>query len=362
MRTIEWVGDLDGHVALIDQTLLPERLEILRCADVECIWEAIRNLRVRGAPAIGIAAAMGVVLAVRAAPEDDPQRLIMRIDEACDYLATARPTAVNLFWALERMKRCARGAAAELATPSPPWGEGGARGSVNQIKLALLNEAKAIRDEDAAMCRAIGRAGLHLIREGIGVLTHCNAGGLATAEYGTALAPLYAAHEAGRHFRVFATETRPLLQGSRLTAWELQRADIDVTVICDSMAAQVMRASKVNLVIVGADRIAANGDVANKIGTYGLAVLAKAHAIPFYVAAPSSTFDLSIADGSQIPIEQRSAEEIRRGFGRLTAPEDVACYSPAFDVTPAELVTGIFTDRGLIAPVTRAAIADAIRP
>ncbi len=340
-RTIEWIGGLDGHIALIDQTLLPERLEIVRCTTVECVWEAIRTLRVRGAPAIGIAAAMGVVLGARAGG-DDEGALREAFEKAADHLATSRPTAVNLFWALDRMRRC--------------LDQHGGRGAA-AIRKALLAEAKAIRDEDAAMCRAIGAHGLELITDGVGVLTHCNAGGLATAEYGTALAPLYAAHEAGRKFRVFADETRPLLQGSRLTAWELGRAGIDVTVICDSAAAQVMRAGLVQLVIVGADRIAANGDVANKIGTYGVGVLARAHGIPFYVAAPSSTFDRSTPDGTHMPIEQRSPDEIRRGFGKLTSPESVACHAPAFDVTPAELVTGLITELGVIRPVTRDAIA-----
>ena len=210
------------------------------------------------------------------------------------------------------------------------------------------------------MCRAIGRAGQGLIPEGGGVLTHCNAGALATAEYGTALAPMYAAHEGGRSFTVFVDETRPLLQGSRLTAWELSRAKIDVVLICDSMAGQVMKERKIDVVITGADRIAASGDAANKIGTYGLAVLADAHGIPFYVAAPSTTFDLSIATGAEIPIEERDADEIRRGFGTLTAPDGIECYCPAFDVTPAGLIRGIITDRGLIEPVTGERIAAAL--
>ena len=234
--------------------------------------------------------------------------------------------------------------------------------SVDQLKQNLLREAKLIRDEDAAMCRAIGLAGAHLIKEGAGVLTHCNAGALATAEYGTALAPMYVAHEAGRKFRVYADETRPLLQGSRLTAWELNQAGIDVTVICDNMAGSLMRQGKIDLVITGADRIAANGDVANKIGTYSVAVLAEAHGIPFYVAAPSSTFDLSTACGDDIPIEERCADEIRLGFGRLTAPQDVPCACPAFDVTPARLIRGLLTEGGLIEPVTAERIRAALAP
>jgi methylthioribose-1-phosphate isomerase len=231
---------------------------------------------------------------------------------------------------------------------------------VPAIKLALLEEAKRIRDEDAEMCRAIGRHGEPLIKSGSSVLTHCNAGWLATAEYGTALAPLYAAHRMGRSFRVFASETRPLLQGSRLTAWELRQAGIDVTLICDNMAGALMQEGQVDLILAGADRIAANGDVANKIGTYGLAVLGGAHEIPFYVAAPISTFDLSVSDGSEIPIEQRAPDEIRCGFGRVTAPDDVPCYNPAFDITPAGLIRGIITNRGIIQPVDRKTIVEMV--
>ena len=335
-RTIEWVGGLDGHVALIDQTLLPGELKIAECRDVETLWDAIRGLRVRGAPAIGVAAAMGVVLGVRDFQGADRQDFLRHLTSVCDHLALARPTAVNLFWALERMKRRA------------DW----TSGTVEHLKAALLAEAREIRDEDARMCRAIGEAGQGLIAEGAGVLTHCNAGGLATAEYGTALALMYAAHQRGRRFRVYADETRPLLQGSRLTAWELSRAGIDVTVICDNVAGLLMQQGKVDLVVTGADRIAANGDAANKIGTYSLAVLARAHDVPLYVAAPSSTFDLSIPDGSAIPIEERGPEEVRRGFGRQTAPDDVPCYCPAFDVTPAELIRGVVTERGIIEPVS----------
>jgi len=340
-QTVRWVGGLDGRMEIIDQTLLPTEHKIIACGTVEEVWEAIKVLRVRGAPAIGVAAAMGVVVAILKAP-DDPRQVLDAVRKAADYLATSRPTAVNLFWALDRMKR----AAAECR------GKSG-----RAIKESLLAEAKAIRDEDADMCRRIGDIGQHLITEGCGVLTHCNAGSLATAEYGTALAPLYRAHEAGRKFRVYADETRPLLQGARLTMWELMQAGIDVTLICDNMAAVVMKQGKVDLVIVGADRIAANGDTANKIGTYGVAVLAEHHDVPFYVAAPSSTFDLTIESGDKIPIEERGGEEITRGFGRQTAPADAKTYCPAFDVTPAELIAGIITERGLISPVSRQTIA-----
>ena len=335
-RSIEWVGGLDGHVAIIDQTLLPNDYRVIECRDLETLHGAIRRLAVRGAPAIGIAAAMGVVLGVRDYEGDLPG-FFDQLHRACEYLRSSRPTAVNLFWALDHMTACASGRHGD--DPS-------------SVKQALLAEARAIRDEDAAMCRAIGEVGQRLIPEGGGVLTHCNAGALATAEYGTALAAMYAAHERQRRFTVYVDETRPLLQGSRLTAWELTRAGIEVVLICDNMAAQVMKERRIDLVLTGADRIAANGDTANKIGTYGLAVLAGAHGIPFYVAAPSTTFDLSIATGADIPIEERPADEIRRGFGRPTAPDDVPCYCPAFDVTPAGLIRGIITERGLIEPVT----------
>lgn len=343
--TIQWVGPLDGYVSMIDQTRLPGELVMLQCRDVDAIWQAIKRLSVRGAPAIGIAAAMGVVLGVRDFTGEDRHAFTLRLDQACDHLATSRPTAVNLFWALSRMRDCA---------------SKNQEMTVADLKNRLLNEAKTIRDEDAAMCHAIGEHGCSLITPGCGVLTHCNAGALATAEYGTALAPMYKAHESGVRFRVYADETRPLLQGSRLTAWELSMAGIDVTLLCDSMAGALMREGKVDLVITGADRIAANGDVANKIGTYGVAVLAKAHHIPFYVAAPSSTFDLTLSDGDKIPIEHRDPEEIRSGFGRLTAPEDQPCYSPAFDVTPAHLISAIITERGVIRQVDQAGIAQGI--
>ncbi|HON65207.1 MAG TPA: S-methyl-5-thioribose-1-phosphate isomerase [Phycisphaerae bacterium] len=338
-KTIEWVGGLDGQLRLIDQTLLPGECRVVTCEEIEPLWEAIRNLRVRGAPAIGVATAYGVVLGIRKAPTT--ATLFEKLGEACDYLSRCRPTAVNLFWALDRMKRVA-----ESVRMMP----------VDAIKARLLAEAQAIRDEDAATCWAIGQAGQHLIQEGAGVLTHCNAGGLATAEYGTALAIMYAAREAGRRFLVYADETRPLLQGARLTAWELAQAGIDVTVICDNMAGLLMRQGKVSLVVTGADRIARNGDTANKIGTYSVAVLARAHNVPFYVAAPLSTFDLATADGTAIPIEERPADEISKGFGRVTVPEGVACYNPAFDVTPANLIEGIITEKGIIRPVTQEVI------
>jgi len=345
-KTIEWIGGLEGHVVMIDQTRLPSELVMLECRDVQTMWHAIRRLSVRGAPAIGIAAAMGAVLGVRDYDGLDREGFLKKLDDVSEYLASSRPTAVNLRWALDRLRHCAQ------STPG---------NDIATTKRALLDEAKRIRDEDEAMCRAIGCFGEPLIKPGCGVLTHCNAGGLATACWGTALAPLYTAHALGRSFHVFAGETRPLLQGSRLTAWELQQAGIAVTLLCDSMVGSLMKSGRVDLVITGADRIAANGDTANKIGTYAIAVLAKAHGIPFYVAAPSSTFDLATTDGSRIPIEERDPDEIRRGFGLLTAPPDVDCYCPAFDVTPASLIRGIITEWGIIQPVTKSRIASILR-
>ena len=339
VETLRWVGDVDGHLVLIDQTRLPVDCQELECRTIEQVWEAIKRLQVRGAPAIGIAAAYGVCIGLQQTEADTPLRA--QLNKSSDYLATSRPTAVNLFWALDRMK--AKAASLE-------------RESTASLRDALLAEARAIHEEDRVMCHAIGRYGAALLDDGQGVLTHCNAGGLATAEYGTALSVFFTAQDQGKNLRVFVDETRPLLQGSRLTAWELIKRNIDATLICDSMAAQVMREGKIQAVITGADRIAANGDSANKIGTYSIAVLARAHGIPFYIAAPSSTFDLSISDGSKIPIEERAAEEITHGFGRQTAPTGIKVYNPAFDVTPAEYIKAIITERGVIDPVSAANI------
>jgi methylthioribose-1-phosphate isomerase len=337
--TIRWTGDLTGHVELIDQTLLPGELKYVDIETPEAMWEAIKVLRVRGAPAIGIAGAMGLVLGIKDSEARTAGELLDALVRVKDYLATSRPTAVNLFWALDRMERVARGNAG-LGVP--------------ELKQRLLDEALAIAEEDRQTCRAIGRHGAELIEDGQTVLTHCNAGGLATADYGTALAVFFAAKEQGKDIRAYADETRPLLQGARLTTWELQQAGIPVTLICDSMAAQVMREGKVGAVCVGADRIAANGDTANKIGTYGLA---RAHGIPFYVAAPSSTFDLSLPNGGQIPIEQRAREEVAAWGGRAIAPDGVDVYNPAFDVTPAENITAIITEKGVIFEPNAAKIA-----
>ncbi len=340
--TVGWVGDAaSGFVRLIDQTRLPVELVEIDLHDVASLWEAIKSLRVRGAPAIGIAAAYGAVLGAQEAPLGTLADLKEVVKAATDHLRTSRPTAVNLFWALDRMD-----AIASVY-----------EGPVAPLLGRLLDEARSIHDEDRAMCRSIGSFGATLVQPGSGILTHCNAGGLATSDYGTALAVIFSAHELGKNVRVFADETRPLLQGARLTAWELQRRGVPVTLICDNMAAQVMKEGKIQMVVVGADRIAANGDAANKIGTYGVALLARAHGIPFYVAAPSSTFDLSLVDGSLIPIEQRDPREITEGFGKVTAPTGIDVYNPAFDVTPAQLITGIITERGIISPVN----ADVIR-
>jgi methylthioribose-1-phosphate isomerase len=339
--TLQWIGDADGHLRLLDQTRLPTEVVHVDCRDVQTVYEAIRSLRVRGAPAIGIAAAYGLCIGIQSA--QDEASLFTRLNETANHLAGSRPTAVNLAWALERLKRVAE----SLRGQAP----------VDEIRRRLLAEAQAIEEEDRRMCRAIGRHGSELLTGGQGVLTHCNAGGLATADYGTALAVFFAAHESGKRLHVFADETRPLLQGARLTAWELQQRGIDCTLICDAAAAQVMREGRVQAVVTGADRITARGDVANKIGTYSVALSARAHDIPFYVAAPSSTFDLSLESGDEIPIEQRPSSEITHGFDRQTAPDGVAVYNPAFDVTPAELVTALICEHGVIQPVTRENIA-----
>jgi methylthioribose-1-phosphate isomerase len=340
-ETLSWTGGTDGFLTLIDQTRLPTETAMISCRDVESVIEAIRSLRVRGAPAIGIAAAYGVVLGMQGAEWDSSAKFVERMDEVCRMLAASRPTAVNLFWAIERMKPVVPASAVLDPQQARQW---------------LLDEAVAIHEDDRRVCRAIGAVGAPLIGNGAGVLTHCNAGGLATADYGTALAVLFSAHEQGKRPQVYVDETRPLLQGARLTAWELKQRGIETVLICDSMAAQVMREGRVRLVITGADRIAANGDTANKIGTYGLAVLARAHGIPFYIAAPTSTFDLSLKTGAQIPIEVRGPEEITHGFGRLTAPVGVRVYNPAFDVTPADLIQAIICEKGLIAPVSEDSI------
>ena len=326
-RPIDWTDD--RAVRILDQTLLPDTERYLDLDTVDAVVEAIRTLRVRGAPLIGIAAAMGLTLAARAG-----RASLDAVCAASKLLGGTRPTAVNLHWALARMERRA-GLAAE-------------RGE--DLSQALRDEANAIWDEDRAMCERIGAAGAELIGSDALVLTHCNAGALATGGIGTALAPVYTLHQARRRVAVVADETRPLLQGSRLTAWELTRAGVPVTVITDNMAASRLRRGDITCVIVGADRIAANGDVANKIGTYGLALAARAHGVPFYVAAPTSTVDPATRDGAAIPIEERAAAEVAGWRGHPVAPPEATVWNPAFDVTPAELVTAIITDRGVFPP------------
>ena len=331
--TVEWK---DGAVRLLDQSRLPCQVTYLDCRDVESVARAIRELKVRGAPAIGVTAAMGVALGAQALAATDEAAFQQSMLAVCDQLAATRPTAVNLFWAIEWMK-------ARLAqlTGQPLSG----------IKAALITEAQAIHDEDIALCKAMGRHGAELIRDGQTVLTHCNAGALATAGYGTALGVVRAAWEQGKQIQVIADETRPVLQGARLTAWELMQDHIPVTLITDNMAGALMRQGRIHVCVVGADRIAANGDVANKIGTYSVAVLAKAHGIPFYVAAPYSTIDLTTKSGDDIPIEQRHALEVTSIHGsHPVAPDGVPVYNPAFDVTPAEWITGIITERGVFTP------------
>ncbi len=358
-ETLRWVGQTDGHLELLDQTCLPTQVVEIECLTVQEVWEAIRVLRVRGAPAIGIAAAYGVCLSLRPILEtdpDSPQRWQSAMElaiKACDHLATSRPTAVNLFWALQRM----RDAITEIQSTTT------ACGSSRDLAQRLLREACTIHEEDRQQCASIGRHGAQLLDDlpaGSGFLTHCNAGALATGGDGTALAVLYALAAQGKRPHVFADETRPLLQGARLTMWELAQRNIDATLLCDSMAAQVMREGRVRAVITGADRITNGGDTANKIGTYGLAVLARAHSLPFYIAAPTSTFDLTLDSGDDIPIEQRPAAEITTSFGCRTAPEKAQVYNPAFDVTPAELITAIITERGIIQPVTRESVSQLV--
>lgn len=331
--TVEWKN---GAVRLLDQSQLPGAVEFLDCLDYQTVAEAIRTLKVRGAPAIGVTAAMGVALGAQTISETDYPTFSRAVLSICNELAATRPTAVNLFWAIARMRR-----KLESMQGQP----------VSSIKQVLLAESQAILEEDISLCKTMGRYGAGLIQDGQTILTHCNAGSLATAGYGTALGVIRAAWEQGKKIKVIADETRPVLQGARLTAWELMQDRIPVTLITDNMAGSLMRQGKIHLCVVGADRIAANGDVANKIGTYSVAVLAKAHHIPFYVAAPYSTIDLKTKTGDEIPIEQRNSSEVTTIHGsHPVAPKDVAVYNPAFDVTPAELITGIITERGVFKP------------
>jgi methylthioribose-1-phosphate isomerase len=332
VKTIAWEDD---RLVILDQTLLPTEESYIALETLEDVFGAIKRLEVRGAPAIGVAAALGLYVSVRRSASRTYDSLLNELRQAVDYLSGSRPTAVNLFWALERML----GVAEAMPGAEP-----------EAVKAALLEEALRMLEEDRDTCRAIGRHGQALLADGATVLTHCNAGGLATVDYGTALAVVYAAVEAGKRVKVYADETRPLLQGARLTAWELRKSGVPVTLICDDTAAAVMARGLVDCVITGADRIAANGDAANKIGTYGLAVLAKEHRLPFYVAAPLSTFDFGLPTGEGIPIEERDPDEVRRFRGVQTAPPGVDVFNPAFDVTPHAYITALVTERGVVRP------------
>jgi methylthioribose-1-phosphate isomerase len=329
-RTIEW---LDDTVIMIDQTRLPSEEIYNTYSDFQSVAEAIKGMIIRGAPAIGVAAAMGVALGARAIIADTHESFFRQLDNVCDVLGRTRPTAVNLFWGLERMKRVAEAHRGK---------------NLDAIREILKMEAIRIEHEDLTICKNIGKWGATLIPEGATILTHCNAGGLATAGYGTALGVIRAAHEAGKKIRVFADETRPWLQGARLTAWELMKDGIPTTLICDNMAGFFMNRGEITCCIVGADRIAANGDTANKIGTYSVAVLAKENNIPFYVAAPVSTLDLSLSDGSKIPIEERPGSEVSHIKEIAIAPDGITVRNPAFDVTPARYITAIITENGIV--------------
>ncbi|NLW30165.1 MAG: S-methyl-5-thioribose-1-phosphate isomerase [Fibrobacter sp.] len=336
LKTIEWI---DGSVRIIDQTRLPMELVYEDVGSIQQMYDAIKVLKVRGAPAIGIAAAFGLYLGMKDFTEKGSiGNFLETLDKKADFLAESRPTAVNLFWAIKRVQNQAK----KLAAHSDI--------TINDLKNSLLQEALNVLEEDRLTGKAIGEAGVKILKGKKNILTHCNAGGLATAEYGTALAPIYLGTENGLNFHVYADETRPLLQGARITTFELMKAGIPVTLICDNMSAVVMAKGEIDAVIVGADRIAANGDTANKIGTYGLALIAKAHNVPFYVAAPFSTFDLSLESGNLIPIEERDASEIICGFGKQTAPAETNVFNPAFDVTPSSLIDAFITEKGIIFP------------
>lgn len=341
-RTIEW---RDNKVVMLDQTKLPGEEVYNEYSDFKSVAEAIRGMVIRGAPAIGVAAAMGIALGAREIIADTEESFFQQLSNICDVMAATRPTAVNLFWAIERMKRVA---------------EANRERGLNGIREILRLEAIAVEEEDLRICRAIGANGAAIIREGSTVLTHCNAGGLATAGYGTALGVIRAAHEQGKNIRVVADETRPWLQGARLTVWELMKDNIPVTLITDSMAGYFMKKGEISCCVVGADRIAANGDTANKIGTYSVAVLAKENKIPFYVAAPFSTFDLSLESGDAIPIEERHSREVTHLAGFSVAPIGVKVCNPAFDVTPARYITGIITEKGVLSGDFRRRIRDMV--
>jgi len=334
LPTIEWQPDA---VVMIDQRKLPGQEVYVRCKTAQEVARAIKTMVIRGAPAIGVAAAMGIALGLRRSKSSGTRQFAVEFTKLCDLMAATRPTAVNLFWAIDRMKKSfAAGVQAGQ--------------SVDELKDRLEREAQMIHDEDVESCRAMGRFGADLVPAQARILTHCNAGALATAGYGTALGVIRAAAEMGKVVQVFADETRPFLQGARLTAWELVRDNVPTTVITESMAGPLMRKGDVDFVVVGADRIAANGDVANKIGTYTVAMMANAHNVPFYVAAPLSTIDLATPDGDHIPIEQRHAREITHLGSTRLAPEGASVWNPAFDVTPHRLIAGIITERGIARP------------
>lgn len=345
-QTIHWEGDLSGKCVIIDQTKLPETFIEIDLLTAKDAWDAIKVLAVRGAPAIGVAAAYGVVLGMRS--EGDSDSFLADLRKVKDYLDSSRPTAVNLSWATTEMLKTGESFYAENK-------------DLQACREALLAKAREIHEDDVARCDAIGESGADLVPEGGVCLTHCNAGALATAGAGTALSVFYSAQKQGKKFRVYADETRPLLQGGRLTAWELNKSGIDVTVICDNMAGFLMSREKVDLVVVGSDRIAANGDIANKIGTYALALMAREHGVPFYVAAPLSTFDLSLSEGSQIPIEMRERDEIAMSHGKVLVGEGISVWNPAFDVTPASLIAGIITEHGILEKGSQADFSEAIK-
>ena len=347
IHTVCWQGDSDGYLEILDQTALPTEVKYVACKDVPSVIEAIKMLRVRGAPAIGIAGAYGMVLAIHHAKNrnDTDIKKMSCIQQLAEDLATARPTAVNLRWAIERIKKLV------LNSGSNP--------DYSELQQSILDEAKHIQHEDQILCERIGEHGSSILPEG-DILTHCNTGALATGGIGTALGIIVTAWNKGRRFQVFADETRPLLQGARLTAWELTHRQIPVTVLVDAAAAHLLKTGRISCCIVGADRITANGDTANKIGTYGLALLAKAHNVPFFVAAPSSTFDLTLKSGDEIPIEERSENEVLQPFNFRSAPATATAFNPAFDVTPARLITAIVTERGIIRDVSRKTVASVI--
>jgi methylthioribose-1-phosphate isomerase len=346
MRTLEF--DASGPaLVLVDQTRLPRESVLVRCHDAEQVAHAIRSMQVRGAPAIGVSAAYGLALTALSQATDDPSTFLETLQASAELLAATRPTAVNLQWALDRVMTHAK----EMVNAA----------GVAEARAGVLRLADEMAAEDVAVNRRIGANGLELVGDGANVLTHCNAGALATVDYGTALGVVRAAHEAGRGIHVFVDETRPFLQGARLTAWELQQLGVPMTLITDSMAGHFMSRGNVDLVVVGADRIAANGDVANKIGTYSVAVLAHENGVPFYVAAPLSTIDLSLASGADIPIEERASREVTEVLGSPIAPDGVLAAHPAFDVTPARLITAIITERGVLRPPYAESLADAVR-